>query len=314
MKRIMFVLLIAGFLISCSTSKQPNFSVEQTDQGLQINEGAEKVFFYQRAPKSPEGHEGEYFRGHYIHPLWDLDGNVITEDYPPDHLHQRGIFWSWHQIWIGDEKIGDPWEIRDWEWNVAQAETHETEAGNLVLAVKVNWQSPLVKDEQGNEKPLITEDTKITIYPRTETYRVIDFDIKLLAMLPDMKIGGSEDVKGYSGFSTRIVLPEDMKFTGQVGELEPQNTAVDGGAWVDMSGSLTTEGITGITVLSHPENPGSPQPWILRRQRSMQNAVYPGQHAVAFSNTQPTVLRYRLVLHKGGYDQEIIKKLYDEYK
>ena len=28
---------------------------------------------------------------------------------PADHRHQRGLFWAWHQVWIGEERIGDPW-------------------------------------------------------------------------------------------------------------------------------------------------------------------------------------------------------------
>jgi hypothetical protein len=65
-------------------------------------EKGEKVFFYQSEPKN---HKGKYERLHYIHPLWAPDGAALTEDFPADHLHHRGVFWAWHQVWIGDKKL-----------------------------------------------------------------------------------------------------------------------------------------------------------------------------------------------------------------
>ncbi len=52
-------------------------------------------------------------------------------------------------------------------------------------------------------------------------------------------------------------------------------------------------------MMTHPGNPGVANQWILRRKRSMQNCVYPGRNPVALSTDKPTVLRYRLVIHRG---------------
>ncbi|WP_372934433.1 DUF6807 family protein, partial [Mariniphaga sediminis] len=76
-------------------------TIKKEEQGLLFTEGGENILFYQKAPKN---HEGEYERRHYIHPLWGLDGTILTEDFPDDHLHHRGIFWAWHQVWIGDQR------------------------------------------------------------------------------------------------------------------------------------------------------------------------------------------------------------------
>ena len=34
------------------------------------------------------------------------DGQVLTEDFPADHLHHRGIFWAWHQVYVGEKAMG----------------------------------------------------------------------------------------------------------------------------------------------------------------------------------------------------------------
>jgi hypothetical protein len=60
--------------------------------------------FYQQQYKAQQG---KYFRCHYIHSLYGLDGEVLTEDFTADHPHHRGIFWGRHQLWFGDKKVGD---------------------------------------------------------------------------------------------------------------------------------------------------------------------------------------------------------------
>jgi hypothetical protein len=86
------------------TTRNP-IEVVETSQGFAITEGKAKVMFYQREHKSLNG---KYSRANYIHPLYGLDGEVLTEDFPADHLHHRGIFWAWHQVWLGDKRVGDP--------------------------------------------------------------------------------------------------------------------------------------------------------------------------------------------------------------
>lgn len=150
-------------------------------------------------------------------------------------------------------------------------------------------------DDKGIQKPLIEETTTITVYPAEGKYRAIDISISLLAMEPNMRIGGSEDAKGYGGFSSRIKLPEDVIFTGPQGTVTPQNLPVESNGWLD----VYSETLGGCTVFSHPDNPGYPNPWILRSKNSMQNAVYPhpGATPVGLSNTAPTVLKYRILVH-----------------
>jgi hypothetical protein len=70
---------------------------EKDEGGFWIKQGKTKVLFFQREMNDSIP---EYARNNYFHPVYDLNGNVITEDFPEDHLHHRGIFWAWHQILI----------------------------------------------------------------------------------------------------------------------------------------------------------------------------------------------------------------------
>ena len=301
-------LLLSLVSVSQLLLAAPPMSSEKTSEGVLILEEGKPVLFFQKIPKSING---QYERSNYIHPLYNLDGDVITEDFPEDHLHQRGIFWTWHQIAEGDARLGDGWECRDIRWEVLSAEAEPGAGGQAVLKTKVHWKSPNLADETGNMIPFVEETAKITVYPAASDSRNIDFEITLLALREDIFIGGSEDEKGYGGFSPRIFLPEDVSFSGVEGTVVPETEAVSAGPVIDITGSFRENQRGGIAIIQHPSNPDFPQQWILREKNSMQNPVYPGRDKVRISNTKPLILRYRLVLH--GAEIQDLKELLSHY-
>ena len=282
-----------------------------TNQGIEVREGKQPILFYQRTPKSQEGN---FERAHYVHPLYDLDGNVLTEDFPADHPHHRGIFWAWHQVWLGDRKLGDPWLASDFSWQVHAVETTLPNPELLQLRCFVTWTSPQAVDALGARLPLVRETTTIRIHRAESQQRNIDFRIKLQALQANIQIGGSEDAKGYGGFSPRIRLPAGLRFRGETGLVEPQRTAVQGGAWMDIVGHFSDPvSLSGLAILCHPANPGFPQGWILRSSGSMQNAVYPGRHPVPLSLQSPLMLSYRLVLHRGEPEPSVLARWHQDF-
>ncbi len=300
-RRFTFILLIFATFYG-----NAQVTMQKADGGLLFIEKNQNILFYQSTPKNVDGY---YERCNYIHPLWADDGTVLTEDFPADHLHQRGIFWAWHQIFINGQRIGDGWEIKNFEQEVAEVEYLQNKEGSAILNTEVFWKSNRWR-EAGKEVPYIRENTTITIHPKTGNYRKIDFVIRLLALTGNVEIGGSEDEKGYGGFSVRMILPNDVLFTGPVGKVEPQNEAVQSPGWINISGSmLKYNKYGGIAILDHPENPGYPQSWILRDKNSMQNAVYPGNKTIPVSTQTPLVLRYSLLVYSGKMGQKRIQRI-----
>jgi len=293
------ILVVSWFNVNAQVRMQ------KAQGGLIFTENGENVLFYQKEPKNLEG---KYERCNYIHPLWGIDGTVLTEDFPADHLHHRGVFWAWHQIWIDGNRIGDGWEIKDFEQDVTDIEYISREGGIAVLKTEVDWKSGLWK-KQGKEVPYLKENSTISIHPKTGNFRKIDFEISLLALEENLSIGGSEDVKGYSGFSVRMILPEDVKFIGPKGETEPQNETVQSVGYVNISGSVCkNKGSGGIVIVDNPQNPGYPQPWILRAKNSMQNAAFPGNSTIPISTTKPLILKYSLLIYSGKMSDKKIQK------
>jgi len=311
------LLTVSGILIllapfaDCATAARHLIDISHTDGGFVITEGRDKVMVYQRKHKSLDG---KYTRANYIHPLYGLDGQVLTEDFPRDHPHHRGVFWAWHQLWLGDTKIGDPWATQDSRWDVYDAKILTPNSRSRALQLGIYWRSPLRTDSAGKPVPLVKETTTITVHRAENDTRKIDFRIVLLALHDDMRLGGSEDVKGYGGFSTRIKLPQDLAFTGTDGPVEPTTLSLEAGPWIDISGKLgESDKTSGLAILVHSSNPGYPHRWILRRKGSCQNAAWPGRDPVPLSRTKPLVLNYRLIIHRGDVKSSDLDKLQAEY-
>jgi hypothetical protein len=109
------ILIVLSLVAGNSPAAPHPIRITVTEEGFAISEGSDKILAYQRKHRSQDG---KYTRANYIHPLYGLDGEILTEDFPPDHPHQRGVFWAWHQLWLSDMKIGDPWATQESRWNV----------------------------------------------------------------------------------------------------------------------------------------------------------------------------------------------------
>jgi hypothetical protein len=304
------VCVLAAGAIAAARVEQGAVRITKDPQGYWFTEGDTKVLFYQAERKALP--DGQAARSNYFHPLYDLDGNVLTEDFPKDHVHHRGIFWAWHQVRIDGKTVQDQWVNRDSFWNVQDARI-DADARSASLALRVVWESPLFADAQGRRRPFVEERSVTRVHRAEGAIRKIDFHQRLTALVDGVEIGGSEDAKGYGGFSYRVVMPPDIRFTGAQGVVTPIENAVAASPWMDVSGSYGAAGKGGLTVLTHPTTTGFPQPWILRARASMQNAVYPGRQPSAIPRDRPLLLRYRIVLHRGELAPAEIERLQKEY-
>ncbi len=325
-------------LLACVASDSGPLHADESDlrsrgdgKVVEISEDGVPVLVYQIQENSLDG---AWPRAGYVHPLYDLDGKVFTEDFPEDHRHHRGVFWAWHHLSVGDLILGDPWLCKDFVRHCTQTTTGAVQRDDeacVGIDLVTLWKSPLLKDLNGEMLPVVKEETHIVVHRKTENQRSVDFDISLIAMLKDVHIGGSDDVKGYGGFSPRIQLNSKQVFRFDSGEVEPTKMAIQGGPWVDISDEKR-----GLAIMSHPENPvanrgaekaesgngetgahesaelSSPW-WILRRKRSMQNVVYPGRKPVPLSTKTPMRLRYRLVIHDGDLSPASLQEIYKRY-
>ncbi|MCF7849057.1 MAG: PmoA family protein [Kiritimatiellales bacterium] len=287
----MKTLLLSIALLVSSYSPDEGMQIVKTDQGYRFEDQGVPVLFYQTKMKASD--KGTHARANYCHPVYGLDGEVLTQDFPPsDHPHHRGIFWGWHRMLIGETAVGDMWTCQDFTWDVHDVQLLD----KRTLQSKVYWKSPLWKNGQ---VPIAEETVTIRVHKVKNDARAIDFTIAIQALEKELRIGGSDDAKGYGGFSTRLLLPSDIAMNDAKSSVIPQKTAVPAGDWMNFTGTFGTEA-SGYAIFVHPGNPGGQRTWLLRSKKSMQNAVFPGRVPVPVSTEKPLVLKYRVVIHKDA--------------
>jgi hypothetical protein len=297
-----FSILVLLMLVSfCNSSCQSPFAFKENVNGVELSENGIPVFFYQKIPKSLTG---QYICNNYLHPLYNLIGDTLTQEFPPDHLFHRGVFWGWHQLFMGEKNLGDGWMNEGISYTVMKLQK-ESNKGKANLNVQVMWNSKSL------DKPFIEENTTITVHNKTENYRLIDFEIELKPLVHGLMIGGSDDEKGYGGFCVRMKMPDDLIFTSENGKVKPQNLQLMSGRWMDFSASFNGKK-NGMTILCHPSDINFPQPWILRQKASMQNVAFPGRQKYNLEKT--LLLKYRLVIHNGDAGSLDIRRLQQEYE
>lgn len=310
MKTIFLLACMAATLFQSKEAIAQDWNIKKSPEGVLILEGKDSVLFYQSKTKSMNG---QFPRADYVHPLWGVNGEVLTEDFPKDHLHHRGIFWTWHQIYVHNEEVADAWICKNFKWNVKRADVVEQNDRSLTLEATVFWESPNVANKRGERKPFVRETTFIKVHRGQKFYRIIDFEIRLAALEKGVAIGGSDNEKGYGGFCLRMPMPDDLRFISNTGEIIPQTMQVKAGPWMDIVGSIGKfHGKAGILIIVHKDNPPPVDKWILRRKGSMQNPVFPGR-ALYHLSKDDIVLRYRLVVHEGGLNVEQINDLFKSY-
>ena len=182
----------------------PRVDAAFTADGVTITDGGKSVLFYRTAPADPR----EAGRLNYVHPIWAPDGAVLTEDRPADHLHQRGAFWSWHQVLVDGKALADGWFMKGLTFHVREKRFKGDSAGGGTLVVNADW----IVNSTPEVNYVARETTKVRVYPLKAGARRIDFDTAITARSDTLALGGSDDEKGYGGFSVRLVRPDRLNF------------------------------------------------------------------------------------------------------
>ena len=83
-KTVLFLSLLYSFPFFAQALR-----FEEKPNGILLLENDSPRYFYL---SSEIDSTNAFSRSNYIHPLYNNDGEIITEDFPEDHLHHHGIF------------------------------------------------------------------------------------------------------------------------------------------------------------------------------------------------------------------------------
>lgn len=286
----------------------PGYSLEEVgNTSLKILEAGRPVLTYNYGLMTGEHvpeRDHRRTRACYIHPVWGLNGEVLTEDFPRDHYHHHGVFWAWPYIGVGG-KTYDLWQGTGMDDRFVRWLTRETGPIAAVVGVENGWFV--------GEKKVMIERLWITAYAAEEDSQAIDLRLVLIPTDQPVSLQGRGG-KSYGGLTVRFQnLPrQDVTITVPSGRTEGdlKMTKLE---WVDFTGKYPgREKPSGATVMIHPEHPDYPPTW-LTRHYGPQCVGWPGVEAQTFQPGEPIQLDYRLRVHRGLPELDELNAAYAGY-
>jgi len=311
----MVVASIAGIMML--SMFQGVFTMDDDGQVLNVFEDGKPVLCYRYMPgELPKLVQERYRRACYIHPLYGLDGEVMTQDFPFDHRHHRGVFWGWPDSTIGDRKA-DVWALDGIRQVHSEWVEKKVDDDRVVIAVVNNW----IFDD-APEKPIIREDVRVVVHPAEEQSRAIDFEITFTNVTEELFTirGAHTDGKGYGGFCVRPdATRKPFQFTSALGKRENGKDVTDEefpSPWADVSFATEEDGkiLSGMAVFQHPGNQGYPQnKWILRHYGFLGHS-WPHVQGYELKPGASVSMRYRLLVHRGDADAANVASAFEQYQ
>ncbi len=329
------------------------FSVDKKTQSYTITEQGQPVLTYRfgevplpagvqasHFSKRDTPYDGAYFtdgsryggeRSDYIYPLYGFHGEPLTADYPKDHLHHRGLWWSWCEV-RHNGKIGDLWavcKIRAFPIKITKMDARGDEA--VLQAVNV-WRY--------DDEPAAVASETVTIRASKTTgaqgarSRTVDVDVRLEALVDGVAIAGRQkvDYGGYGGmavrlnpqvkeFSIRAVHPNPDKWAGDnlaIVERVTDRAALGDAAWTALYGKYPAAGVEtpGFTTLMMFESKATPLfPNNFRYYGSTCiSLAFPGRTILPLAKGKPLDYRTRFVICEGKTTIEQEKAAWQAYQ
>jgi hypothetical protein len=237
----------------------------------------------------------------YIHPLIGLDGETLTDCGPKDHLHHRGIFWTWVRHQKEGKSLGS-WWIPD----TIHLEERDLKFLDGPVFSRFAAHHEWIYQAKGSKDtlPFVDEYLVCRVFETTPEGRAMDVDIALTALVDGIRFGGTTELdKGYGGLSFRYAPAAEAKIVAD-GKPIPKDLNHLRARWADWTGRFkdadgkASEERSGAALFVATDHPDSPPEWITRLYGVL-NVAYPGLKMIDLPKGQTLRLHYRVWVHRG---------------
>jgi len=301
MKKSCLAVVLIGAMAAAGTA-QTQF-VEDTGRGtLTLRDGRNDVLTFRFADQLKEGIDPKYVRSCYIHPLFSLDGKALTDDFPKDHLHHHGVFWTWPVV----KTRGQDTQT----WHPASLRQHflgwlkrEAKKDGAELSVENVW-------KLDGREIVAREIVKLNIHAADRIGRAIDLELRLEAVGGPLELQGAPDQnKGYGGLSLRgAEMFKGATLTTDQG-VQKEDAVNTSFRWADLS----TRDL-GVAIFVSSDHPCFPVVWLIRNSYAgVLNPSWPGLKAAVLEPGKPVVLSYRLYIHRSDAIAGGVREAYQRY-
>ncbi|MGB7158380.1 MAG: DUF6807 family protein [Tepidisphaeraceae bacterium] len=298
------LLLVSALGAAAPPAEKSAFRFEPVDErSLKLWDGDRPVLVYNHGDISSAKAPKARPRGAYVHPVYGMDGEVLTDDFPADHVNHRGLYWAWPHVAIGEQEA-DSWGLRGIQTRFGRWTAKETRADRATLGVENGW---FVGDKQ-----VVRETVRFEVHPAAGDARAIDVTLTLTPVDQPLTLRGAEG-KGYGGLALRFAPRKKTVITVPTGRAA-EDLVMARLPWADFVGDVSgkPDALSGAAVFVHPEHRDLPPQWMTRAY-GMLAAGWPGVKSQTIAAGETVTLKYRLWIHRGNPESAEIQKAYDAY-
>lgn len=305
-----------------AAAKGDEVTVVDLERAIEARFAGKPLLRYNKAHvESPSGTNPNYGRSGHLHPVWTPSGAIVTDEFPPDHLHQSGIFLAFTKTKFEDRDV-DFWNIAGGKGRVRFKELKEVASGPVFGHFRVVHEHvDLTAPDESGAKGTATAGGKPALI-ETWDVRISSAGWKagqwLLDIASRVECAGASPLKlpeyHYGGMAIRAArswTPQHVRFfTSERDErLKGNHTRPK---WCDVSGLVDGQ-MAGTVLMTHPSNFRFPEP--LRIHPTMPYMVYTPSFLGdwAIEPGQAYESRYRFVIHDGELTPEAADGLWQEY-
>jgi hypothetical protein len=284
--RLLSCFALAALVAGPLSAQAPFRFRDATPESVELTDGGKPVFAYIHGMTLANGAPESRRRSGYLHPVYAPDGTVLTDDFPRDHYHHRGIFWAWPIVRAGGAKY-DPWLVEEgFKTRFVRWVAREARAGSARLAVENGWFA--------GDKKLVKETVEIATQPARDMRRTMDFSIALEAVGAPVELEGEPtEEKGYGGFSVRFAPRQSTVVTTDK-DVQARDTDMVPHPWAQLEGTFGGRR-AGLRIDIDPANRGFPNGWCLRNYGFL-GVNFPGRKTFTLKPGAPLVLKYRVTV------------------
>ncbi len=243
-------------------------------------------------------------RACYIHPLWGLNGEVLTDDFPKDHYHHHGVFWAWPHVEVDNEKH-DLWMYKDIAERFVRWLGRDSGSLAAELGVENGW-------FVGNRKVMI-ERVWIQAAKASAVARVLDLDFTWIPVDRPIALRGAEG-KSYGGLTVRFAVPSEKDSTITVPAGASSKDLPDTPLpWADLTCKFAgAKQPSGAAIFVPRDHPDYPPAWLTRHYGAL-CVGWPGVNGKTFKPGKPIRLHYRIWIHAAAVDVVALRAAYEAY-
>ena len=228
-------------------------------------------------------------RSNYIHPLYGLQGEELTQDWSLDHPHHRGIYWAWPEV----------------DWRGQRGDLHALQkvfARPTGRLLRIHGQKFAQVDAENrwlweDRIPIVEERVTIRAWRATSAGRVVDLAFRFASIGDEVALA-RRGTDAYGGLNIRLntVLDQQMAKHTDPPAAKPRR------AWGEVSGRFGgAPQPSGLVIFEHASNPHYPGDWIDFPAINWLQPTFPAARTrFQLQPGEPLFLQYRLWIHPGG--------------